>query len=278
MAKNKALSDEGYYEDDYYEDEEYWDGYIELVSMPVETGFGNVIDESEEGVYVTGGEYYVPGDTITISAVAEKDYFVKGLTVNGQKVNKKNGVYSYTMNKVTDKEIVAAAQAGAYVTEINLPEAMTVEQGKTVQLVAEVLPENAENKKIIWHCESEAVTVDINGNVSVSAAAVPGTEVVVYASSQDREYPLAECVITVKASEVVEETTTKTEETTKGEDTTTKAEETTKEEESKVPAVNSKVTVGKNVYKVITNSEANRTVAVVSLKNKKAKKQLYLQQ
>lgn len=261
MSKNRALS-ENYYDDD---DEEYWDEYIELLSIPVETGFGNVIDESEEGVYVIGSAYYMPGDTVTITAKAQQDYFVKGMTVNGQKVNKRNGVYEYTIKRVVDKDIVACAQAGMYVTKINMPEKMILKQGQTAQLVAEVLPENAENRNIIWHCDSDDVTVDANGNVAASADAACGIETVIYASSQDRGYKLAECVVVVEKAE---------EKTVKAEEATTKAEKTTTAsiEESKVPSVNSNVTVGKKVYRVVTNSKNSRTVEFVALKNKKAKK------
>ncbi len=285
---NKNTSDDEM--DEEWNEDSVIDG-IELRTMPIETGFVQVIDESEEHVQVVESGYHIAGDELSLHAEVEEDYFMTGISVDGEALEAtEDGEFIYTIPY--DKEsITVAAQVGAYVAEINLPETKKVAPGESVQLAAEVLPANAECKDLVWYTEDESIAlVDENGKVTVSKDAEIGTQVKICVTADDRQTVTAKCII-----EVAETT-----ETEKGDDVTgnepgtpgtpatpgTPGASTTPEtpgapstpntptnpNESTViaPAEGSKVQVGKYTYKVLTNSDKSKTVAFNSVNNKKA--------
>ncbi len=275
-SARKAAYDEDYYEEDGWdeegsEDDFYWGSYIELLTMPVETGYAEVVDKSEDGAYAYGAGYYAPGEKACLTAEAYENYFVKGMTVNGQKIEAEGDFYSYVSDRFASNEkLEVAVQAGAYVTEVTLPETQKLEAGKSVQLEAKVLPENAENKKLIWTSENSAVVaVDENGKLTAAKDAVAGTEVVISVSSADRELPMAECKVVIEKAAVTETPSTNAPSTNTP---ATPDNGNTTPEEKKLPKAGSKVTVGKDTYKVLTSTDNSKTVQLVTFGNKKATK------
>lgn len=93
----------------------------------------------------------------------------------------------------------------APVTGITLNQtAKTLRPGDTFQLhVAEVLPSNADDKTITWSSsDTDAVTVDQTGLVSVSANAAEGTTATVTATAGDGRGAKATCVIIIASDKV----------------------------------------------------------------------------
>lgn len=77
-------------------------------------------------------------------------------------------------------------------------EALTLKEGETEQLVATVLPENAENKRVIWSSSDDAIaTVDETGLVTAKAAGTATIRVF----TEDGSYK-AKCAVTVETAEV----------------------------------------------------------------------------
>ena len=261
-TKKKALSEDEY--EYVYEDEDSsYDSYIEILSMPVSTGFVKVVDNSDKGAKVLNAGYYVPGESIRLTAEVEEDHFIKGMTVNNEKVEVEttdDGTFCVLPNVTTSKELAVAVKVGAYVTEVKIPAKQELAPGKSVKLSANVIPANADNKSLIWESsDHKVITVDKDGKLTAAANAVPGTKVTISASSADRALLLAECQVVIKEEAASTEKTT---------------QEPTSEstEESNLPAVGSKVQVGKATYKVLANSATSKTVAFVSWDNKKSTK------
>lgn len=95
----------------------------------------------------------------------------------------------------------------APVTGITLNQtAKTLRPGDTFQLhVAEVLPSNADDKTVTWSSsDTDAVTVDQTGLVSVSANAAEGTTATVTATAGDGRGAKATCVIIIASNKVTD--------------------------------------------------------------------------
>ena len=68
---------------------------------------------------------------------------------------------------------------------IDAPE--TVFPGDSIHLHAEVLPENASDKSVIWDCGSKYTTIESSGAIRISGSTPPGTVITVSAYSYDRK-------------------------------------------------------------------------------------------
>lgn len=81
------------------------------------------------------------------------------------------------------------------VTSLNLNnETLTLKTGETQQLIASVLPSDADNKNVIWSSENENIArVDKDGKVT----GVKAGKVWIYAESEDDERVKAGCYVTV---------------------------------------------------------------------------------
>lgn len=113
--KSSAVSIDG--------EEEDVEAGIESVYINVTSGYANVVDSSTEGGYVEGTGYYLPGDTIKITAKADDDFTITKFTVNGKNVAKGKNGYVYTARantvgskvtaKVYTKQKVTVTKVGA---------------------------------------------------------------------------------------------------------------------------------------------------------------------
>lgn len=111
-------------------------------------------------------------------------------------VNDDSGVFVEVTITVKASELL--------VTEINLDQTeLELEIGDTATLQAEVLPENATNKTLIWTSDYEDVaTVDANGKITALAEG----ETLITVTATDGSGVSAECLVTVvKAPVAVEE-------------------------------------------------------------------------
>lgn len=90
-----------------------------------------------------------------------------------------------------------AACGSIPITEVKLDKtSLEISMGQEIQLVAEVMPDNATNKKIIWSTsDPEIATVDEKGNVT----GVDEGFVYITAASEEDETIYAECEVTVKS-------------------------------------------------------------------------------
>lgn len=301
-AKSKALSED-------YEGDVDWSNYIELLTMPVDTGFVEVVYEVQDGMKMLNAGYHIPGDTIPLLFEIDENYFIKNVKVDGEKIEEVDGEYFYHIPmSVNSDEITVQATLGAYVTEVVIPETQEIAPGESIELNPEIAPANADNQNLIWYSEDEDIVfVDEDGVVTAAEDAVVGTEVVIYVESEDREMPMAECtvIITEKSQENNTEdpdapvdpnapedpntptdpdapvdpneptdsnTPTNPDATTDPSVPTDKNTSTENTEESTVlPKVGTTTTIKKCKYKVLSNSSTSKTVAFVALKNKKAK-------
>lgn len=142
-------------------------GLATVASIPVESGCIKVEDKSTEGGSVLGVGNYLPGDIIELTpqVLFDELYFVKKFVVNGKTVQ------GNTYRCKASEKIEASVVTGAYPTSITVDSPVyEVEVGGTVQLKAEVYPENAEYKKIEWETDNANVAVvDQNGKVTVTS-------------------------------------------------------------------------------------------------------------
>lgn len=283
-AKGETLAED-------YSTEIVYDNFIDVFTMPVTTGFVQLVDESEEGMQLVNAGYHIPGNTIPLTFITENGYFIKSVFVNGEELETLDGTFAYTIPLSTDSDVIkVAGKSGAYVTEIVLPETQEIAPGESVQLKAEILPTNAENQELVWFSENEdTVFVDADGNISASEDAEIGAEVKVTAMATDREMTedggvvMAECTVVITEAGAQEEPKDPTDpnapidpnapvDPSAPTDPSVPANPDTPDstEEKVTPAIGEKVTLKKCTYKVLTNSSNSRTVAFVSLKNKKA--------
>lgn len=74
-------------------------GVINVLNIPVTSGYIKVVDESAQGAKVNGTGYYLPGDKITLNAVlVDKNMTIYKFIVNGKIVPKTASGYVYTVN------------------------------------------------------------------------------------------------------------------------------------------------------------------------------------
>ncbi|MBQ9437477.1 MAG: Ig-like domain-containing protein, partial [Lachnospiraceae bacterium] len=120
---------------------------------------------------------------------------IKGGPENLTDINYDNVDYAITNGKVT---------IGDPKPSVILPEKITLDQtaisldmGGTATLKAEVTPENAENKKVLWTSDKPDIAeVDANGKITAKAAG----EAKITAKAEAAETVTAECTVTVKAA------------------------------------------------------------------------------
>ncbi|MFQ9514741.1 MAG: S8 family serine peptidase [Eubacterium sp.] len=224
------------------------EGSINVCTMPIQSGYVRVTDNSSMGAYVQGAGYYLPGDTIKLTAQAEEESYVKSFTVNGKKVNADSkGTYTYVAKaQGTTYDIKAAAQAGEYVSEILMEdEVIVLEKSKnskntSYQLYLEIFPATADNKKIKWTTSNAKVaTVDSNGKVKMASTAKAGQEAVIRATAVDRGTVYGECVVMITDASL---------------------------------SKNSKVKAGNFTYKITSFTSKKKTVTCLSFNKKKAAK------
>lgn len=114
FLSTKSYDSEGSLEDEY-------EGGISTLYIPVTNGYVSVVDKSEMGGYVEGAGYYLPGDTITLTAKAEDEFIkIDKFLVNGKSIAKGSKGYVYTIN-ASDCPSVITAQVVASFGDIDVP-------------------------------------------------------------------------------------------------------------------------------------------------------------
>lgn len=249
------------YDSEYYYDEDYdeYYGSIDVLSIPVATGFVNLVDSSDEGAALLPLGYHIPGDTVRLYwELTDKNFFFKDVIASEGTITRPEqelDPYYYTLPaKPVSGNISISVKTGAYVTGVVIPKNLTIKQGESMTLSSEISPANADNKKLIWSTSNAtALSVDQTGKITASKDAAAGTKIVVSVKAADREICTAECHVTIA----------------KAVSSTPQTQQPEKPEEAK-PAVGSKKTIKNCTYKVLTNSDSSKTVAFVSLTDKKA--------
>ncbi len=186
-----------------YED---WMGHADLYSIPVKTGFVELIDDSMEGGSLLVYGYRIPGDTIKLPwEMWDDNFFFKGINASEGVVYKSGNDYFYTIPHNPSSDIIYLnVEAGAYIAEVSLPAEMTLAPGESATLSAEIYPDYADNQKLIWESsDSKVVSVDANGKMKAAKNAPIGAEVVISVTSDDRDMYMAECLVTIAAKEVI---------------------------------------------------------------------------
>ncbi len=183
---------------------------ITVISSKVEVT-GITLDktsaEAEEGKTVQLVATVTPDNaTVKDCEWTSSDETVATVDVNGLVTAKKAGTAVITVTSKDNSEISAectitvtsAAPEKVEVTGITLDKTSAeAEEGKTVQLVATVTPDNATVKDCEWTSSDETVaTVDVNGLVTAKQA---GTAVITVTSKDNSEIS-AECTITVTSA------------------------------------------------------------------------------
>lgn len=214
---------------------------LSVCSMPIESGFICVTDESGDDAYVDGAGYYLPGDTISLVPKIYDEGEVKTFTVDGENIKADStGAYSYqALADGSFYSMKTAATAEIYVSEITLDKKnVKLAPSESYELYATVYPDYATNQKIKWSTsDSSVATVNSKGVVTAAANAKKGSTAVIRATAKDTGKVYAKCTVKIKKL-----------------------------------SKNSKVTVGDITYKVTKLGSKNKTVTCVSLNNKKAKK------
>ena len=183
---------------------------ITVISSKVEVT-GITLDktsaEAEEGKTVQLVATVTPDNaTVKDCEWTSSDETVATVDENGLVTAKKAGTAVITVTSKDNSEISAectitvtsAAPEKVEVTGITLDKTSAeAEEGKTVQLVATVTPDNATVKDCEWTSSDETVaTVDVNGLVTAKQA---GTAVITVTSKDNSEIS-AECTITVTSA------------------------------------------------------------------------------
>ncbi len=183
---------------------------ITVISSKVEVT-GITLDktsaEAEEGKTVQLVATVTPDNaTVKDCEWTSSDETVATVDVNGLVTAKQAGTAVITVTSKDNSEISAectitvtsAAPEKVEVTGITLDKTSAeAEEGKTVQLVATVTPDNATVKDCEWTSSDETVaTVDVNGLVTAKQA---GTAVITVTSKDNSEIS-AECTITVTSA------------------------------------------------------------------------------
>ena len=168
--------------------------------------------ETEEGKTVQLVATVTPDNaTVKDCEWTSSDETVATVDVNGLVTAKQAGTAVITVTSKDNSEISAectitvtsAAPEKVEVTGITLDKTSAeTEEGKTVQLVATVTPDNATVKDCEWTSSDETVaTVDVNGLVTAKQA---GTAVITVTSKDNPEIS-AECTITITSVKAPED-------------------------------------------------------------------------
>ena len=188
---------------------------ITVISAKVEVT-GITLDktsaETEEGKTVQLVATVTPDNaTVKDCEWTSSDETVATVDENGLVTAKKAGTAVITVTSKDNSEISAectitvtsAAPEKVEVTGITLDKTSAeAEEGKTVQLVATVTPDNATVKDCEWTSSDETVaTVDVNGLVTAKQA---GTAVITVTSKDNPEIS-AECTITITSVKAPED-------------------------------------------------------------------------
>ena len=135
--------------------------------------------------------------TVTFTAKPADGYEVEKWTVNGTAVaNNVSTTYSYKVTAKIEVKVLfkALPPATVAVTEVKLDKSeLTLEAGKSEQLTATVLPDNATNKTVTWSSDkSDIASVDANGKVTANKA---GKAVITVKTKDGAQ--TASCTVTV---------------------------------------------------------------------------------
>ena len=145
------------------------------------------------------------GKTVTFTAKPADGYEVEKWTVTGSTFENGSGTVGNTTAKVKITAAVtvkvlfkAKLPAAVAVTGVTLNKSeLTLEEGKSEQLTATVLPDNATNKKVSWSSENtEVATVDQDGTVVAKKA---GTANIIVTTEDGNK--TASCTVTVTLTE-----------------------------------------------------------------------------
>lgn len=163
---------ESYY-DDYYSDIEFdlgLTGEISVCTMPVTNGYICVNDKSTTEAYVNGAGYYLPGDTINLTAEAYEGFYVKSFTVDGKKVNADSkGKYTYTAKATGNVYTInAVAESGDYFEDVTEPPAIQKGSKVTVGKFTYKVTSITAKKKTV-------TVVSFNNKKKATKATVPAT-------------------------------------------------------------------------------------------------------
>lgn len=99
-----------------------------------------------------------------------------------------------------DKVVTVTQEAFVLINSISLSkQTLTLTQRSTYQLTTTIAPENATNKSVTWSSDDDTnmITVDNTGKVTVSSDAQSGTSAIITATSNDGSGMSASCEVTI---------------------------------------------------------------------------------
>ena len=197
---------------------------IEVLRMPIDSAAVEVKNASgsEEGWKGTG--MYLPGELIAIEPEEEK--YLKDVKVNGASISVNENGNCYYVAKAGE-EIEVSVESGRAIKQIQMDEQLELYPGDSKQLNYQILPEDADDKEVVWTSSDESVaTIDANGFLQISENAKAGQEIEIRVSSKKDANVYAICKVVILEKEEPS-TEPSTEETT--EETTDVTVETTEE-------------------------------------------------
>ena len=134
----------------------------------------------------------LPGNIVTLKAVANKGYYVKSFYVDGKKVSGKTKTVRLVKNQK------AKASFGRYVSKITLKKnSIKLKAGKTYKIRVSVAPSNATNKAVTYKSgNTKYATVSSKGIIKAKRAG-KGKTVTITVTAKDGSKKTAKCKVKI---------------------------------------------------------------------------------
>jgi subtilisin family serine protease/uncharacterized protein YjdB len=177
--------------DDWTGEEWYIPGILGLFSTKVSSALYKVSGTHKGGV-VQGHGSYLPGQKVTLKAVANKGYYFKQLKVDGKAVTGKTATFRITKDTKADATFVK------YTTTVKLNrKTASLKPGKSVQLKATVTKAKDGVKTVTWKSSNtKYATVSKTGKVTAKKAGL-GKTVTITATAKDGSKKAAKAKIKI---------------------------------------------------------------------------------
>ena len=168
--------------------------YAQWIQNPVIRSVTIIVSPTEGGT-VTGGGRYKAGETVNLNAAPNDGYqFVRWEVMNDGVIIDENGSFTMPAEDVTVTAIFTEETIG--VDSITVaPQEVTLNPGQTTTLTANLQPENATDKSVIWMSEDEDIATVDNGTIT---AVAEGTTTITATTANGLT---ATCTVTVEKAE-----------------------------------------------------------------------------